>query len=333
MESSPRPAPRWMPGLLAAGLVLAAGCGGVPPIKDPFNKAVAHASVGNLDGAIAEYREALAVDPADAFAAFNLGATLEAKAESLRETAGIRARVQRDTDAEDAAGRTVGEADELARPLIAEAADIYRGLIARPDTPPSVAVRAGVNIAAIRYENGEKEEAKSALRDLIAAHERSPIPRVALAAHLVREEDLESARPLLEQALKWDGANREANTLLGEVLARTGDTRGARDHYEKVLRRDEDDVAAHLAMARMGFADGNLIEARSHYQHVLYIRPRHFESHFRMAEICEREKNWTEAAWHYMEAERIDDARHPVIGRIDYRARMEALWRASRGGV
>ena len=305
---------------VSLGLVLL-GCGfgggGVTPIRTPFNKGVYHYAAGRWDAAIAEFRLALEDDGEDFRSQFNLAMALEAKAgEAMRS----------------------GEAEESER-FAAEAEREYRVVIAR--RPQNV--RAAVNLAACEYESGRKQEARSRLRAVIAAHPDAVTAQTALAAHLLREagqasslseaqQKLGEAQQLLEQAVGEDAADITANMLLGDLYARRRQPQRAREAYRRALQRDASDIGTLLALARLESAQGEHADAVIWAQRVVYVDPNHVDAHLALATSFEAMEEFWRALVHVQEARELDHG--PVARRSseEYRARVIHLLERVREG-
>jgi tetratricopeptide (TPR) repeat protein len=280
------------------------GGGGVTPVRTPFNKGAYHYSAGNHDAAIAEYRAALAEDPDDHRARFNLALALAAKADSLERAGGAA-----DTAADTAALRREEEAE-------------YRLLLSRRPED----VRAAVNLAACEHERGARDDAFARLRSAIDRHPEAAIPRIALAAHLLRERRLEDSERLLEEALKRDPASLEANMLLGDVRAARGDRDAARRAYEKALERQPADIATLLAVGRLERSSGDGAAAATWLRRVLYIDPDHLEAHLELAGVLEAAGDLEGATAHLWRARALDHGEPPAMEPRAYRERLRALY-------
>jgi tetratricopeptide (TPR) repeat protein len=303
--------------VLVACAMLAAcfGGGGITPIETSFNKGVYQLSKDNYAEAEREFRDALAENPEDYRARFNLALTLELRAGQAERQ---------------------GQADE-ARAMRDRAEEQYRLILEkRPDD-----LRAGVNLAAMEYERGQRDEATGRLRRLAEIHPQSPLPRTALAAHLVREAPvadvagrqsrLEEARELLTEALRHDEVSLEANMLLGNVLADLGMPDDARAAYDRALARDPSDVATLAARGRLEYDAGNPEQASVWYYRVLNVLPDHYEAHYFLWKIHRSENALVAALRHLQDAERLDFRRPDWITRPDYPGELQALYRILGG--
>lgn len=282
--------------------VLLAACGsgpGITPIRTAFNKGVYHHSRGELDAAIAEYQEALAEDPGDQRARFNLAAAHDEAGQAHR-----------------AAGRA-----EDAQRESALARQGYREVLQRDPHE----VRAAVNLAALEYEGGEAAAGEQRLLTAIADHPDLALPRTALALRRLQAGDAEAAARLLQAALADEPADVGANLLYGDVCLRLHDVDGARKAYRTALRREPDDVAALVALARLEHGAGRDVEALALLQQAVLGPGREDrEAHLLLAEVHGQRGELEQAVSHLWRARDLDQRRP---GPVDYRARLAAWYR------
>ncbi len=303
--------------LLVLGL-LCAGCfhRGVTPIRTHFNKGVYHYAEGALDAAISEYRLALDEDTRDHRARFNLAEALETKALAL-----------------DGEG-----AGERAEHLRQEAEDHYEALLA--DAPGHL--RASVNLAAREYHTGDSSAAEDRLRAALTRHPHSALPRVALAAHRLSSNQpaaRHEAIDLLEEALRQDPTNVDANVLVGHALSRQAmDESGsaeidpeligrARAAFRRALELSADDVGALMALARLERRAGRHADALPWLRRALYIYPDLIEAHLELSEILATRGDLEEATLHLWQSRQLEDATRPQLTSEQYQQRLLELYR------
>ncbi|MBI1372607.1 MAG: tetratricopeptide repeat protein [Phycisphaera sp.] len=280
--------------------LLAAGCAQktITPVETSFNKGVYHQSKGNYDEAIAEYRSAIQDDPADYRSRFNLGTALEARALEHAE-----------------AGRP-----DQAKALRAQAEAAYASVLQQQPSN----VRAAVNLAALRYERGDRDGAKAQLREMIGKHADLALPRNALAAWLLRESDTSGALSLLEDAARIEPANLMTNYLLGEARWKSGDTSGALAAFDKALLRQPDDIATLMARGKLNVQINDLVAARTDFQSVLYVDPDHLQAHHNLASVLEKLGDLEGAVGHTWRARDLSDDPKQVAA---YNAKLDELYR------
>jgi tetratricopeptide (TPR) repeat protein len=298
---------------LAISLALFSCRSGVTPIRAHFNKGVYHYSRGDFDAAISEYRLALEDERSDYQARFNLAEALESKAD-LMERRG-------DGDA----------ASELRQ----EAEEQYRTIL----TEKPADVRASVNLAALELAQGKRQAAESRLQATIDRHPGSPLPRVAMAAHLLRESagemaPVEEAQEILTEALDRDPGSVGANMLLGyayDLEARLGGSdpsleEKARRAFDKALDGYSRDVATLLALARLEQRVGEPEAATRWLRMALHADPRNLDAHLLMADSLEAVGDLEGATRHLWLGRRLEDERAPKLAPEEYSRRLLALY-------
>lgn len=303
-----RPDAEPIPARCVLALLLAVGCTsqpGITPIRTPFNKGVYHHSRGDLDLAITEYRQALAEDPDDHRARFNLAAALDE-----------RGRQQ----------LAAGDVEASARSLQA-AEQQYRQVLARqPDE-----LRANVNLAALEYERGDVGAAIARLERTIARQPDLALPRTALALRLLEHGDLPGAERQLTAALRSDPDDLGANLLHGDLLAQRGDVDGARLAYLRALRRAPDDPGTLVALGRLELRGGRQAEALSRLEQVVLQHPTHREAHLLLADLHEQRGELEDAVFHLWRARDLG----PAAAVPATEARLRSLYQLllQRGGA
>ena len=299
-------------------LLVTSGCfkRGVTPITTHFNQGVYYYSKGDYEAAISEYRLALEEDVDDHRAQFNLAEALESQA----------TRAERRDES------------ERATALRAEAEEHYLALLAsRPGH-----LRASVNLAARELDRGETEAAERRLQDAIERHPRSALPRVALAAHRLREgvRDGDTARvrgamELLEEALARDPEHPDANVLMGHACSGLDRISGgnpalrvrAREAYERAVDRDGSDIGAMMGLARLERRADNRDRSISWLRRALYVHPDLLAAHLMLSEQLDERGDLEDATAHLWRARQLDDERRPLLADGEYRRRLLDLYR------
>lgn len=287
---------------------------GVTPIRTHFNKGVYHYSQGDFEAAISAYRLALEDDAGDHRARFNLAEALESLADRLERTAEL-----------DAAERWRREAE-----------DHYRRLLA--DDPDHL--RANVNLAAREVQQGDAQAADARLRATLARHPRSLLPRVALAAHRLHAGDsaaLDEAARLLDEALRRDPGNVDANVLAGHVhaarvAALDGEERNdlvelARQAYRRALSSDASDVGALLALADLEREADRPEAALPWLRRALDVQPDLQGAHLALSEILISLGNLEQATVHLWRARQLEGEGKLGLAPEEYRRRLLELYR------
>jgi tetratricopeptide (TPR) repeat protein len=282
---------------------LMTGClaqsGGITPVHTAFNRGVYQHSKKNYDQAISEFHTAIEENTDDFRAWFNLGAAYQAKADVLVLSGNLK-QVSALTDQADKAYRMV--------------------IKLKPGN-----IRASVNIAAIDFERGRKDQAKQRLDKLIETYPRHALPHAAYGAHLIHDKEYEQAREHLLQATKLDPGNLEAEYLLGLALWRLKDTNGARKAFEQALKKDPDDMATMLALGELEYEQKKYNSAYGYLTGALFIEPDLLRAHHLLAQISLKQGNVELAVLHLWKARRLSKNEKQIEG---YKSQLVELYKA-----
>lgn len=186
---------------------------------------------GDLEGAIGEMRQAIAIHPGDGKAHFELGALLE-KAGEWKEA--------------ERAFLDAVEADAALRQAWLELALVQRRLH-RPRDSVAVLERAAsrwpndltilTNLAESHRASGRPDLAIEVLARLAAVHPRAPEPFLALGRIALESQDYANARKWLATARDLAPERPRPRLLLGECLTRMGRNREAIGEYDRYLQK------------------------------------------------------------------------------------------------
>ncbi len=293
----PRHRHAW-PGIALTAAIAACGSGpGLTPIHTAFNRGVYHHSRGELEAAIAAYREALADDPGDVRARFNLAAAHDDQGRALR---------------------AAGAADAASAAFATAEREYHRVLEREPGN-----VRAEVNLAALEHERGETHAARARLAAAIAAHDELALPCTALALQLLESGDTDGARQQLEAALQREPTDLSANLLLARLHAAQGKLDLARQSCRAALRSAPHDPGALLGLAHVEAAAGRPGEAIALVEQVLLADGASLEAHRLAAQLHERSGSLEDAVFHTWRARDLELQRPPPP---EYAARLRALY-------
>lgn len=220
---------------------------------------------GDLDGAIAEQREAIRLQPDNAGAHTNLGEVLRRKGkldeaiaahrEALRLEPGI-------AEVHTNLGRALSEKGDH-NAAIHELREAIR-------LKPTLAIGhsiLGHVLSQLGNRDGAMLELQEALRlqpDLAVAHDN--LGKVSLAAG-----KLDAAITSFRDAVRYKPDNAVFHVDLSEALRRKGDLDGAIEVIREALRLQHDDASAHtslaLALTAKGYLEGAIIEFREALRH------------------------------------------------------------------
>jgi len=109
----------------------------------------------------------------------------------------------------------------------------------------------------------------------------------------------------LEQALRVNPNYAETHNSLGVVLMRLGRLPEAVDHWEQALRLKPNSADVHNNLGIALFQLGRVSEAIEHYEQALRIDPDYLEAHFNLAVALEQAGRTQEAIGHYEQVLRI----------------------------
>jgi tetratricopeptide (TPR) repeat protein len=108
-----------------------------------------------------------------------------------------------------------------------------------------------------------------------------------------------------EQALRIQPDYAEAHNNLGIVLLQLGRSQEAIEHYEQALRLKPNYTEAHVNLGVALVQLGRSREAIEHYEQALQLRPDFAEVHYILGDALEQTGNLSEAIKHYEQALRL----------------------------
>ncbi|MEM9294442.1 MAG: tetratricopeptide repeat protein [Planctomycetota bacterium] len=275
------------PAMTASAVLLGAalawpvgGCGrkeGVAPIRSHFNRGVKQFDDRQWDAAAASYRRAIADEPDDRRARFNLSVTLELAAR----------------DATDAA-----QAAALRDQALAELMEL---LERHPDDE-----RALLNVAAMTAEREGPEAGEAYYQTALQAHPRSAEARAAYANFLLRQDRADDAAAQAELALASDAGSFAGTVALGDAKLRQGDLDAAAKAYAKALATAPDQPVVLRTMAQLEFERGRPAEAQVHVRRALLIDPEDPGLHRLAGQIAEQQGQTEQAVYHRWQARDLE---------------------------
>lgn len=232
------------------------------PTAEAFvNRGAAYQSLGDMDKAAADYRQALILDPHNAKALNNLGALFYVRKEYRKAMAQFDQAIESNPDYLPAYINRGFIHEAMGEPALA--CDDFRmaGLLfhreMRPEIrvpatgPPADSLEARLSEANRLYLEGNYEGAVTLLGKLLETHPDARVytNRGAAYYQLGRLDEAESD---LLTAIRMNPDSVRAHNNLGAVLFQKGNTRAALDAYEKALDIDPENPAAktnYLALA------------------------------------------------------------------------------------
>ncbi len=227
-----------------------------------LNLGIALEAMGDASGAIASFEAALAHDPGDPYASYNLA--------KLRYTAG-----------------ELAEAERL----------LERSLKQRPDFPEAL-VLAGCVLAA----QGRPQDALAHFDGALRTRPGDFGTLYHQAKALRSLQRLPEARAALEQALTLDPANVDAHAALADVLTAQGDRTGAIAALEAVLAKRPDWADALYNYGCVLRKQQRLQDAAEAFRRALTIEPRHARAYQMLGGVLLAQSLTNEALELYREA-------------------------------
>lgn len=150
-----------------------------------------------------------------------------------------------------------------------EAGKIYRELVERhPDY-----AAAWVNLASIREQAGDHEEAERLFRRGVEATRDDSAPLSQYGFFLLRRDRPAEAAEVFREALKRDASCANACFGLGEIAEKSGERAEALRWYERAARYNPTDFEARLRAARIAASLGDRPGAIAHMQAAVALKP------------------------------------------------------------
>jgi eukaryotic-like serine/threonine-protein kinase len=271
------------------------------------NAAAAHSNLGaalkakgNLDDAIAEWRVALSLAPELAAAHANLGGALQEKGDVLAAIAEYRTAIRLQPDMA-LAHNLLGDALQT-RGDIEEAITHYRTAIGiQPDlalahTNLGVALQAKGDIV------GAIAEYRTAIRlrpDLAGAHTK-------LGDALKEQGKLDEAIAEYRTAIRLQPGNGDAHCNLGIALATKGDLDGAITEYHVAMHLAPRSAAAHSNLGSALHDKGALDAAIAEYRTAISLQPDLAQAHYNLGIALRAKSDLAGAINEYRTAVRLN---------------------------
>jgi Flp pilus assembly protein TadD len=237
------------------------------------------ADEGKLDRAIAEFREALRIQPHDFEATCDLGVALDRRGETdaavscLREAGRLRPNNAKVHVNLGAALVRQGHVDE--------AIALYREALGLQPDFPNLHLNLGIALLCRR-------KVDEAITELTRAVELRPWYAEAYAALggafvLLGRQD--EAVVQYRKALRLSPDDCASRINLGLALARQGRSAEAITELRDAIRRDRRNPEAHHVLASILVASGRIEEAAAEFEEVLYLRPDHPQARAFLAKV------------------------------------------------
>jgi len=236
---------------------------------------------GAVDEAITCYRDAIALDPGDARAHDELGRMLSARGDVRGAAEHLRAALARDAGL--VAARV--ELGELlfrdGRP--AEAVAEFRAALALDAANWGVHYRLGVALA--RLGPQQLDEAAGCFRRVIAALPGHAAAHLQLGLAFWNRGDPAPAVALVERAVRLDPKLPTGHAVLGAMLRTVGRAEEAIASLRAAVAADPNDATACFHLGAGLSETGSAEEGVSHLQRAVALAPRNVQPHIRLCSV------------------------------------------------
>ena len=227
-----------------------------------FNIAAADQGKGELETAIAEWKNALAMSPDEPKALYNLGVALAATKRYDEALVPLRKSLElKPTDAR--AHALLG----VTLMRVKQPGEALEQLEKSVELNPMDA-KAQSTLGSLLVERGQTQEAIPHFAQALEMDPTDADTQNNIAIALVRAGRAEAAVPYLEKALAADPNAPELHGNLGLILSRQGRYDEAIPHLEKALAGGFESAEAHLALGRALAERGRFDEAIPHFEEV-----------------------------------------------------------------
>jgi tetratricopeptide (TPR) repeat protein len=254
----------------------------VPALKDKdaeahYSRAFDLQHNGDYDGAIEEYRKALALRPDMADAHHKLGAILYQKGDYEPALAEFRKAVAAKPDLADA-HHNIGVILDRKGDYDAAIAEYRKALAANPQLAES-----RYNLGADLDRQGDYEAAIAEYRKAVAAKPDLADAHYNLGVDLDRKGDYDAAIGAYQKALAAMPDMTDAHYNLGVDLFRKDDTEAAIAEFQKALALKPDLAEAHTYLGGILFRKGDADAAIAEFRKTLAVKPDLAEAHYNIA--------------------------------------------------
>jgi Flp pilus assembly protein TadD len=227
---------------------------------------------GELDRAIAEFRQALRIRPHDFEATCGLGVALHRRGEADEALACLReANRLRPSDA--SVHLKLGGA-LLQRGRVDEAVAVYREAIRlQPDSS-----RLHLTLGVALLQQQKVDEAIGALTRAVELRPSNAEASALLGGAFVRRGRQAEASVQYRNALRFDPDDSDSRIALGLALARQRRPAEAVAELREAVRRDPRNPRAHQVLATILVSLGRIEEATAEFEELLRLRPDHAQA-------------------------------------------------------
>jgi tetratricopeptide (TPR) repeat protein len=234
---------------------------------------------GEAAAAIQSYEAALALDPQEAYAAYNLAKLLFTLGELRRAEELLRRALKRKRDFPEAMVVLSGVLESLGDP--AQALSTLEAVLRdRPDYAGALR-NGGLLLARL----GRWAEAESMLRRALAADPADAHALCWLGNALVRLGGSEAAAECYRRALQLQPEFGEAHCYLGSILVDRGLLDEAKEHLDRAVALKPGLAEVYVGLGNLNYARQQLEESASSYRRAIALDPRFVEAHTNLGHV------------------------------------------------
>lgn len=264
------------------------------------NMGASLAKRGQLGAAVAHFREALRIRPADMDARYNLSNALVRQG-NLKDAVADYTEVLKHRPDDAAVHNNLAIALSILGDRAGAIAHFQEALRIRPDYEEA---RRDIAIA-LQTEKDSSEIGARVPGALPQYHAESAEGHMQIGLALVQKGKLGEAIGHFEEALRRDPQLAEAHISLGLAMAKQQQLDGAIEHFRKALQIKPGLAEAHSSLGVALAYKGKTDEAIGHFEEALRINPRFAKAHNGLGVVLARTGRVEEAISHFREALRL----------------------------
>lgn len=258
------------------------------------------ARTGDQEGALAEYRAAVAVDPDSWVARAALGNTLAARGDLNGAIEQFRKIVGHNPNYE-FARLDLAAALLLHNDLDGSIAEYHEALRLAPD---DCSAHKGLGLALSR--KGDLDGAMAEYREASRLVPSDAVPHANLGILFGRKGDTDGAIREFREATRLDPKSGEGYRLLGGALWAKGEKEAALDEYRQAVSVDPKNVDGHANLSTVLLSHGDVDGALDQGRQAVQLNPNYGLAHHVVADALFRKDDLDGALKEYREAIRLD---------------------------
>jgi tetratricopeptide (TPR) repeat protein len=238
---------------------------------------------GRIDEAIAQFREAVRINPDDGEAHNNLGSALFQNGSAEEAIAQFREAVRINPAIADAYSNLGIALYQLGR--TEEAVAQYREALKIDPTN----AEAHCNLGVVMFHQGHIREAMAQYLEALRTNPAYADAHYNLGNALFQQGRTEEAMAEFREALRINPAHADAHYNLGNALLQQGRAEEAMAQYRQALEIDPSDAEAHGNLGVTLLQQGRMEEAIAELREAVRINPRYAEAHYNLGNALLRE--------------------------------------------